>query len=230
MLTWGGQRVRHDELLSIVIGGRENHRHVLCVPVHGPPLRGVISDDGAAVAGAHLDRLSTDDSVDIPAKFPGFSRDQAGFHMHGPPRRSVEVLAPRNLDLFGQRDGHCAGGTVIRGVSDDHSGRSRHRDGTVVTVRAEFFRHGDDDRVSRTMTLFEGQSNRKPHRLVGGELHRTILSLEECVNFPRRNILVNTRSVGSARRRLSVVVGGDRYRSSGVAARLGLDDDAGRLC
>ena len=150
--------------------------------------------------------------------------------MHGPPRRSVEVLAPRNLDLFGQRDGHCAGGTVIRGVSDDHSGRSRHRDGAIITVCPELTRDRDDDRVSRAMTLFEGQSNRKSHRLIGGELYRSILSLEECVNFPRRNVLVNTRSVGSARRRLSVVVGGDRYRSSGVAARLGLDDDAGRLC
>ena len=196
---------------------------MLCVPVNGPPLRGVISDDGAAVAGAHLDRLSTDDSVDIPAKFPGFSRDQAGFHMHGPPRRSVEVLAPRNLDLFGQRDGHCAGGTVIRGVSDDHSGRSRHRDGAIITVCPELTRDRDDDRVSRAMTLFEGQSNRKSHRLIGGELHRPILSLEECVNFPRRNVPGNTpvpavgglsvfvggcRSSDNARRRLIFVVGG----------------------
>ena len=78
--------------------------------------------------------------------------------MDTPPRRSVDVLTTRYFDLVGQSDDH---GVIIRvgGVPDDDSGRGRHRDGREIRVCAEFFRHGDSDTISSTVTLEEGQGD-----------------------------------------------------------------------
>lgn len=152
----------------------QNQGDVLLRVIYRTPFRGLCADGGAAVADTYLDGRPADDPVDIPNQFPGFPGNKDGAHVHEPPRVCVEALTLRNLDLVGQRNGHLVGGTIIRGVSDDNSGRSRHRDGAIITVCPELTRDSNVDMVPRTMTLLEGQSNRKSHRLVGGELQGTV--------------------------------------------------------
>lgn len=183
MLTWGCEFVCNDKLLVALSCGGENHRNALLSSVNAPPLGGIWSGLTASVTGAHLDRLSTDDSVDSPAKFPGFSRDQAGFHVDFPPRFSVVVLTSRDLDLVGQCDGHCMVVTIVYGMTNSDPIRGRHWDGVVVAVRSKLVWNRDDHLVSAAVTLFEGQGDGELHRLVGGVLHRPILSLEVSLNF-----------------------------------------------
>ena len=102
--------------------------------------------------------------------------------MHPPPGGCTEVLATRDLHLARQFDDHGVVGTIRR-VPNDYPIRGFHRDGRKIRVRAEFARHSDDRRVARAVTLFEGQGDGELHRLVGGVLHRPILSLEVSLNF-----------------------------------------------
>ena len=78
--------------------------------------------------------------------------------MHPPPGGCTEVLATRDFHLARQLNGNHVVGRV-GGVPDGDSGRGRHRDGREIRVCAEFFRHGDSDTISSTVTLEEGQGD-----------------------------------------------------------------------
>ena len=136
--------------------------------INAPPLRGILPDGGAAVADAYLDGRPADDAVDIPAKFPGFSRDQSRAHMHPPPGGCTEILATRDLHLARQFDDHGVVGTIRR-VPNDYPIRGSHWVRIEATVRPEFFRHGDNNTIACAVTLFEGQGDTKLYRLIGGE-------------------------------------------------------------
>ena len=78
----------------------------------------------------------------------------------------------------------------------------------MITVRPKFTWDDDGRLVSTAVTLFEGQGDGEFHRLVGGVLHRPVLSLEISLNFLSRNRPRSAIAAGSdTRRRLSF--GGD---------------------
>ena len=110
-------------------------------------------------------------------------------------------------------------GTVVGCDSNDDPGRGCHRDGVVVTVRSKLVWDGDDRLVSGTVTLFEGQIHGKLHRLIGGKLPGSVLSLEIRLNLLGGDISGITRGgllVASGRRR-----GDDARRLGGGVNRLG---------
>ena len=172
--------------------------------------------------------------------------------MDAPPRRGVEVHSSGHLHSIGQFDRHGVV-SVVGGVPNDDPLWGCHRNRCEIRVCAEFARHRNGDAISSTVTLLKGQCNGELHRLIGGNFGRTVRSYEILLNLLRGDIagiagggLVvrgcrrgdttarrRLLSVSSAarlslasdiRRRLSVVVGSDRYRSSGVA-RLSLVGD-----
>ena len=61
--------------------------------------------------------------------------------------------------------------------------RGSHWDRIEATVRPELTRDGDNNAIACAVTLEEGQGDSELHRLVGGVLHRPILSLEVSLNF-----------------------------------------------
>ena len=120
-------------------------------------------------------------------------------------------------------------GTVVGCDSNDDPGRGCHRDGVVVTVRSKLVWDGDDRLVSGTVTLFEGQIHGKLHRLIGGKLPGSVLSLEIRLNLLGGDISGITRGgllVASGCRR-----GDSTRRLGGGVNRLSFSGDTRRgLC
>ena len=130
------------------------------------PFRGSRPGLAAARTLPHVDLSPAGLTADLPQEAPGFPGNERVVNVDAPPAIRLEGVVAGILNSISQR--HADLTAFVDGVSDNLAIFGGEIDGGTVIPQLSW--RGKLNRVTRTVTLREGQAEAKLHGLIGREV------------------------------------------------------------